>query len=112
MVEGEGPVSQMDDGRYVMRSLGAVVLVHDRRYAQNHVLDVLAAAILRLDPEGRCGAEELAERLSRGLSLAPGMLRPERLHATSARLRALGLIGLRTCVPPDEVARTQGRGGR
>lgn len=95
-----------------MHSLGAVVLVHDCRYAQNHVLDILAAAMLRLDPDGALPLQELASRLSRGLSLAPDMLTSARLQATRKRLRALGLIGLRPTAPVVDPVGTSEDGGR
>ncbi|RMF11298.1 MAG: hypothetical protein D6757_11420 [Alphaproteobacteria bacterium] len=95
-----------------MHSLGAVVLVHDRRYAQNHVLDILAAAMLRLDPEGVLPLQELTSRLSRGLSLTPDMLASARLQATRERLLALGLIGLRPTAPVVDPVGTPEDGGR
>ncbi|GIX16502.1 MAG: hypothetical protein KatS3mg119_0688 [Rhodothalassiaceae bacterium] len=85
--------------RFVLHSLGALVAVHDRRYAQNHLLDVVSAAHLLLDPEAALAPAALCRRLEKRLGLAPGSLAEKHVEAARARLRALGLVATATVVP-------------
>ncbi|RMF67956.1 MAG: hypothetical protein D6740_11215 [Alphaproteobacteria bacterium] len=79
-------------GRFVVHALGALALVHDRRYAQNHVLDVVSAGLLVLDPAGSAPLEVLQAALGRELDLPEGEPTLARLRESRRRLAEIGLL--------------------
>ena len=80
------------EGRFVVHALGALALVHDRRYAQNHVLDVVSAGLLVLDPAGSASLDRLQAALARELALSEGEPRLARLRESRRRLAEIGLL--------------------
>ncbi len=83
---------QKKEGRFVVHALGALALVHDRRYAQNHVLDVVSAGLLVLDPTGSIPLERLQAALARELALPEGEPSFARLQESRRRLAEIGLL--------------------